>query len=462
MARTIICPVGLSIFQGKRGLSRLGVTLTPGHELQQAREVIADLGPKADELSAELATLKRMDAGREDTAVFLATDTDDGERAAWVNAALAAKRFGVADPVVKRIKGLVLDNATRFRTVGIRQLIEEMEAHVGRALATGWEPVLSVSGGIKPVVPYVAVYGMLRGLPITYAFEVTGELITLPPLPIGFDWATLALAERVLGEIERETTIDRTRLETLLGDDWRRLQGLFEEVDGQASVSALGHMVLDIRRRGVAQPVMLSPSARSRLDQLRGTERKAVEGMLDRVRNPLIRAHKIHSFHGTDLDVYKPGDTGLRLAYWVEGDCVYVAEIYAAHDDYERHLPGRVKKDYQREEFVAHWPDSTLSPADDPLSDETVIVALRDVARAEQERDQAKAAAAHASQERELALALAAEVEEKYNALRESVQATQERLAGLEGALRDMRSWRLWRRLRWAVFGGGLGPADLS
>jgi putative CRISPR-associated protein (TIGR02619 family) len=462
MARTIICPVGLSIFQGKRGLNRLGITLTPGHELQQAQGVIAGLGAEADALSAELATLKRMGAGGEDTAVFLATDTDAGEQAAWVNAALAEERFGVADPEVERIAGLVLDDATRFRTVGIHRLIRAMEAHAGRGLEAGREPVLSVSGGIKPVVPYVAVYGMLRGIPITYIFEVTGELITLPPLPIGFDWATLALAEPVLGEIERETAIDRKRLEALLGDDWRRLHGLFEEVDGQATVSALGQMVLDIRRRGVAQPVMLSPSARQRLDRLRGTEQKAVEGMLDRVRNPLIRAHKIHTFHGTDLDVYKPGNTGPRLAYWVEGDRVHVAEVYATHNDYVRDLPGRVKAAYAREEFVEHYPESILSPADDPLSDETVIVALREQARAERERDAAMAAAARASEEREQALALAADVEGQCNEMRRSGRQLEERLAGLEGALREMRSWGVWRRLRWAVFGGRPGPADLS
>lgn len=460
MGRTIICPVGLSVLQGKQGLNRLGVKLTPGHELQQARGAIAGLGGQADSLSAELATLKRMGAARDDSIVFLATDTDTGEQAAWVNAALAEERFGL-DPTVERIAGLVLDNVTRFRTVGIHRLIQVMEAHVGRGREAGRKPVLSVSGGIKPVVPYVAIYGMIRGLPITYVFEVTGELITLPPLPIAFDWTSLALAEPALHEIERDTGIDRKRLEILLGAELPRLQGLFEEFDGQATVSALGQMVLDLRRRGIEQPVMLSPSAHQRLQGLHGTERKAVDAMLDRVRNPLVRAHKIHTFHGTDLDVYKPGNTAARIAYWVEADRVHVAEIYTVHDEYERDLPNRVKAAYRHEEFVPHWPEFAPEQANDPLEDETVAVALREQERAERERDEAVAARARAQADRDQALTLAAEVEQRAEELRRSSRQLEGQLAGLERMLAGMRSWGFLRRFRWALFGDRIRPIDL-
>lgn len=461
MARTILSPVGLSIFQGKQGLNRFGIKLTPGHELQQARDIIRGLGAQADALSAELATLKRMGAGAADTVVFLATDTDAGEQAAWVNAALAEDRFSV-DATVERIAGLVLDDVTRFRTVGVHRLIQTMDAHVERGLEAGGRPMLSVSGGIKPVVPYVAVYGMLRGLPITYIFEVTEELITLPPLPIAFDWAALALAEPVLAEIERDTAIHRKRLDLCLGSELPRLQGLFEEFDDQVSVSALGQMVLDLRRRSIDQPVMLSGSAHVTLGRLHGTERKTVEGMLDRVRNPLVRAHKIHPVHGTDLDVYKPGNTSARMAYWVEGDRVYVAEIYAAHDDYVRDLPGRLKKAYAGDEFVPHWPESVLSSTDNPLGDETVTVALREQERAERERDEARVAEGRAEADRDQALALAAEFEQQARELRQKAQQVEERLDGLKRSLGEVTSWGLWQRVRWALSGGRLGATHLS
>lgn len=66
-------------------------------------------------------------------------------------------------------------------------------------------------------------------------------------------------------------------------------------------------------------------------------------------------------------------------------------------------------------------------------------MALREQARAE--RDEAVAAEARASEERDQALALATDVERQCNEMRRSGRQLEERLAGLEGALREMKSW---------------------
>ncbi len=465
MARTIICPVGLSIFQGEQGLQRLNVPLSAGHEHQQVRSVLESLGDQADSLSAELATLKRLAASREDEVVFLATDTDDGERAARVNVVISKARFGVAASP-KRVSGLVLDDATRFRREGIPQLVQAIDRHVSNGLERGSQPLLSVSGGIKPVVPYVALYGMLRGVRIAYTFERTGDLIFLPPLPISFDWSAVALAGRALGVIDREATIKRDRLTALLGEECARLEALFEEEAGEVTLSAFGLLLLENMRTAVERAVLLSPSARKKLETLQGGERAVVEAMLDKVRNPLVREHKKHPFSGTDLDVYKPGRTRQRLAYWVEGPDVRIAEIYTDHDEYERDLSGRRKSHYDQAQFVTHRPTEQMVE-EDLLADETVAIALRDLARAEQERGRASEGEHRALAERNDALELGAELENQLTAARtvsadrqasldelnRRAEELQRRVNGFDTWRRDISSWNWWRRVRAAVLG---------
>lgn len=345
--------------------------------------------------------------------------------------------------------------------------MQALNSHVKEATESRRQPVLSVGGGIKAVVPYVAVYGMLRGLPITYIFERTQDLVVLPPLPLEYDWGRLALAARAFREIDQQTAIPRWTLEKLLGEDMPTLEGLFEVQDNDVTLSAFGLMLLESLKRAQESPVMLSPSAKRELDSLRGTERRSIDAMLDRVRNPIIRAHKRHEFHGTDLDVYKPGNTGSRLAYWVEPGAVYIAEIYPSHERYEVHLPGHFKADYGREEFVPHWPAASQLDEQELFDDETVTVTLRDKERAERERSEAV-------KDRDAALKVAVEMEREVDKLRGDKQRAEvdrdvalrraqlstgeaetlrSRAIDLEDQRRQMLSWGIGRRLRWALFG---------
>ncbi len=457
MGQLVVCPVGLSIFQGRHGLRQHNVNLKPGHEAQTLGPLLESLGADADLLSAELATIKALKPAAGDRVVFLATDTDEGDQAARANAAIAAHRFDVSSES-ERVGGLVLDSATIFRRRGIPSLIQVMDRHIDRALRDGLRTVLGVSGGIKPVVPYVALYGMLRGVPVAYLFEREVELITLPPLPIEFDWAALATAERAFREVQDETAISRARLEGLLGDQLTRMEGLFEDAeDGLVTLSGFGLMLVASLGQAAERPVMLSPSARRRLDGFNVSERKVAESMLDRVRNPVVRASKRHEFRGTDLDVYKPGNTAPRLAYWVGNEGVYIAEIYLDHDTYEKELLGRLRQDYPTKEFTPHWPAGVLTSRE-VLDDETVAVALDEKARAEQERDRVLEAAARVAADRDAALALAGTAEAEAAAAKaardvemRSARELEERALAAEARQARMASWGVWRRLQWVL-----------
>ena len=342
-----------------RGLQAKDIRLSSGHEPSQLGEVVSSLGDAVDDLSAELSSLKKLRVGSGDEAIFLATDTDDGFYSAKINALIAEHRHGVCT-AAERVPSLVLDNVQTFKKHGLPSLFGKLDQFTDRAVEQGRASLLNISGGIKPVLPYIAIYGLLRRIPLTYTFEMTRSLVTLPPLPINFDWTSLQTAAQALQRIDQDTCIEQRALEGLLGEDFTRLEGLFEDAgEGQVTLSTFGFMLLKELESAREKPVMLSPSASGELRQMQGVPKQQLESLLDRVRNPLWRAQKYHTFRGTDLTVYKPGDMPHRLAGWLESGMVYVAALYSEHDEYERDLLNRRRDQYRSGDFTPYWPELT-------------------------------------------------------------------------------------------------------
>jgi putative CRISPR-associated protein (TIGR02619 family) len=440
MARLVIMPTGISVI---RNLEKSGgPKLSLGQQAHQLQSVLASTPPGLERLSVELSILKKLNATKDDKVAFLATDTDDGECAANANARIAQKLFGI-ETAVNRVSGLVLDNAETFIKKGLPTFFQALDQFVEEASEQGYKPVLGIAGGIKPIIPYAAVYGMFRRIPLVYVFEETQALITLPPLPIDFDWDALKAAERAFRQIEEKVAIPRYQLQKLLGEELPRFEGLFEEVEGdKLTLSAFGYLLLGDLKRSQEMPVMLSNSAYNKLKSLQGFQRRAIDLLLDRVRNPFWRAQKRHTFTNTDLEVYKPGSTSYRLAGWSQDDVMYIAEIYTEHDAYERDLPSRRRNQYKTQDFRAYTPtreEIGEEAIEKAQGDEVVAIALQEQAKAENERAEA--------------LQLAARYEQELNHSRELVGQLRERIAELEQEQRERRAWSLWRRLRWAIFG---------
>lgn len=441
MPRLIIMPAGISIVRNLK--SSDGIELTLGQEAVQLKSVLNAQAQNLKKVSAELSILTKLNITSEDKVVFLATDTDEGECAANANAIVAQHFFNVRVEV-KRIEGFVLDNADTFVKEGLRNFFHALDGLVGEARDHGYEPIMEVAGGIKPAIPYTAIYAMLQRIPLVYVFEKTQALITLPPLPLDFDWTALEQAEKVLRKIEEDVAISPRELKGILGEGFHRLEGLFEEMEGKMTLSAFGHMLLEGLERSRQMPVMLSPSVADKLERLPSLQRQQIEMLLDRVRNPIWRAAKWHPFSGTDLDVWKPGPTSLRLAGWVEGELVYVAEIYTKHEEYERDLSSRSRNQYEPKSFKPYIPKPVPvkieeEALEEAKGDEIVALAIQEKAKAESEREQA--------------LQMAAQYERELNQAKDQVGQLRERVGALEQEQREKRLWSLWRRLRWALFG---------
>lgn len=453
MTRLIALPVGLSLLTNLQNRFRINLSFQ-----QEATEILAhwnEISPHVQDLSAELSILSKLRVNNQDTVVFLATDTDSAEQAARANAFLAQKVFGLT-PQIVRVKGLDLDNAEIFLKQGLHNLFTELDKCVSRAHEKGLDPVLGVAGGIKAPLPYVAIYGMLTNVPLVYVFEKTQALVTLPPLPIDFDWDGLRNIESILQRLHQEGAIPLSHLRSALGPDFSKWEGLFEQEEGYATLSAFGELLLSKVRRAQELPVMLSPSATEKLQSLIGSERDAIEILLDRVRNPFWRAQKCHSFSGTDLLVIKPGATSPRLAICqIKNEVVYIAEIYSTHDEYEQDLSKRRCAQYDPKTFTAYYPQpKTIAPEieEKTRGDISLALALSQIEHMKKELGAVR-------KEKAEALDLAINYEQKlkdYEArLQEqekSIEAIQEKLFVMEAQEKELSSWGLWRRLRWALF----------
>lgn len=150
------------------------------------------------------------------------------------------------------------------------------------------------------------------------------------------------------------------------------------------------------------------------------------------------------------------------MAGWVErlpagggevAETVYVAEVYADHDEYERDLPGRRRRDYNARNFTPYTPSAPDPGAEEEGAHALIACALRDKVRAEADRDEALSLATRMEQERNEGREKAEGHRREAERHRQEADELTARLAVLETKQREMDSWSVWRRLWWALFG---------
>lgn len=378
--RTIIATVGTSVASGLSGLRNvMRASLPWGDDSEDARVLRKQLGEKLAALdlgdgatriaaSAELNSLHRLGAGRDDRVVLLASDTTDGRLCAEAVGRALVGGFGLATDEVQvtRVEKLVVGNAEVLRKEGLPNFLGTVLREVERARAEGRTVVLNPTGGFKGVVPFLTAVGFLHGLRTVYVFEHSQALIDLPPLPLTFD---LRLFERALPALELVRHEGVVKPEAFFS----RIQGLEEserelfasfletDDDGWATLSPLMNAFCDQEQRGATR-VLLSPDAQEVLAGASSRDRQRIDDLLARLSHPLWRAQHWHSFKGTDLAVFKPPHTPLRPACVLEPDAVKVCLLYLDHDLYERDLPRRRASQFGRSSFVEWVPPRPEAP----------------------------------------------------------------------------------------------------
>jgi len=308
--------------------------------------------------------------------------------------------------------------------------------------------ILNVTGGFKSVVPYVTLYGLLHQLPVVYLFERSKALLRLPPVPVNFDYERLGQAMDALELLRREGVISKEKFFQAIpgldfhGRDW--YECLLEEEDGYVTISAFGNLFLKLRAQEQNQ-VFIGLSARQQLDVSGSTVKEQFTFMLERVADPLWRKGKIHSFAGTDLTVFKPGNTGERMACVVRGSKIYVCELLH-HDEYERVLPSRRASQYQLNEFQRWIKSSDVAPP--PSTEEEGFRELRRRyeetsacwEKSEEQLDQAQRECSNLRVEADVSRRKAEAAEANLAALRKALTQSGEKVAELSSWFESLKA----------------------
>lgn len=360
MSRIFICTTGTSVAAG----------VGPYASFQAPEDYGRAVSERIDTLRQELASeewLKRVSAesnslqatglGSDDTVYLLHTETEDGRICAEKVAGVLEQ--GMACGVeLRSIEGLQVLDTGRFRRVGIQNLFAAVDSICLRhgGFHGGQSIQLNITGGFKSVVPYLTLYGLLKALPVIYLFERSNQLLTLPPVPLGFDLERLARAHDAMHQLREAGAMPAERFfEAIPGLDFaerRWYEALLEEDDGEVTLSAFGEMLAaDLDEQESAQ-LLLAPGVARRLDKASPAEQERMDMLLNHLRNPLWRQQHRHAFQGTDLAVFKPGSTPDRAAAFLEGNRIFVCELFTNHDEYERVLKGCQRNDYEKADFL--------------------------------------------------------------------------------------------------------------
>jgi putative CRISPR-associated protein (TIGR02619 family) len=315
-------------------------------------------------VSAELNALVRKDCGNEDQVVYLLSETEDGAICGERLVALTQSELGSHARSIT-VSGLQVRDGRRFRQIGVRSLFDEID----RLRRETSDLELNATGGFKSMVPYLTLYGMFHDLPVFYIFEQSDTLITLPRIPLAFDWRRLAAAAKAVMALTGDWLPEPEWRALLPRDYWdpktrADYDCLFEHEDGLVGLSAIGLLMkAKLEAAGEGSEVLLSPHAKSALDAAEQEVRSHYEFMLARVRSPLLReiARHSESLRKSDLRVWKRyGPSGPRMLYWMQGTRIMVGELMQ-HDAYEGYVNGnpRQRADYPTDGF-SPWPGAAI------------------------------------------------------------------------------------------------------
>lgn len=163
-----------------------------------------------DRLPAELSYLyvllrDRTEDGTQTHVVLLPSDTPEGEACTDIIADYlapeAARHASWPTPLVSveveprcNLTGLQVEDAERFRTKGIPNLVCAIRRHalVEENGALRWdEVIINFTGGFKAAIPYETFAATLLerpGVHVHYLFEATADILELPQYPIGLDF----------------------------------------------------------------------------------------------------------------------------------------------------------------------------------------------------------------------------------------------------------------------------------
>lgn len=284
---------------------------------------LAETEPKL--ASAETNTLsRRLQPG--DRLVLFPSDTEDGRLCA---AALAQHyRHAGHDVAEEPVPGLTYE-VRRFASDGLRGLAALLVRYADEARRRGDEVLVCATGGFKAETALATLVGLVFGVPVYYIHERFDEVVSIPALPVSWDFA-LAHEHRDVLEWLMDPRAEAEVEQRLKGRPGA-IRELLEPTEGGLCLSAAGFVLLAAAwDRDEARPradIRLSPRARA----VYVREPARFDGLLEKLGSPELRDGQAERLRGRGGYVYPRGGVAERVIYDLDGHTVYVCELLRGH-----------------------------------------------------------------------------------------------------------------------------------
>ncbi len=305
MPTTYLCTVGTSAGKFNPGPDR-GAILGSFNQFPFAEE-------STQKLSAELHSLFRLGLTAKDRVIFYHSETPAGAGCAGALCDYLDDKLPGIAAESRQIEGLQVNDASRFREEGVVNFCKAVHDDLDRYGSQSC--VLNPTGGFKALVPYTALLGMLRQVPVRYIYEQSKEVLDLPAFPLDFPTTLLQILTELQTKLEIESSIALAELQQLV--DKQTIEILFETHGQEATLSAIGHLLLDRLQEKRAKIVYVCREAFEGIMKL-DAACNSIDYLQRCAASPAAFEKARHASIGDGFCWLKPGNTTDRYLVTVE------------------------------------------------------------------------------------------------------------------------------------------------
>ncbi|BCW96433.1 MAG: putative CRISPR-associated protein [Fimbriimonadales bacterium] len=304
-----------------------------------------------DQTSAETNSLERL-LQKGDRIVFLHSDTDEGEQAARLLADFYREKGHATE--TRKVSSLKYDEK-QFAQRGLRAFVTELINHVEAAQRAHQEVLINATGGFKAEFAYALLVGLLYKVPVYYIHEKFREIISLPPIPIGWNFQLIDDYEAFFEWIEQDLRTTR-EVENWLYGMPEAVRLLLTDEDGYTVLSPAGEAFYRAYRKLIEEeprtPAFLHKQAKRALLSADDDTRQELHRRISRLQNSELGRQNSEHKRNSDCLFYPTGRFPYRIAYYTDANGIWICAIFTSHDRYEAALEkGIYSKDYDREDF---------------------------------------------------------------------------------------------------------------
>jgi putative CRISPR-associated protein (TIGR02619 family) len=305
-------------------------------------ELFRYVSENPERASAECNALLRLAEGG-DEIILVHSATEDGKLCAEVlDRFLQNREFQVKQVELKSWGTGVKE----LKQKGLRDLVSVVIDEMKPARAKGNEVKINVTGGMKSVVSYATALGLVFHLPVYLMHESYDEVLTIPPLPIEWDFAKLVEAKDLIEYVEQDLRsyddyLNRKR--AYRPEVQSVLESLYMDEEGLAYATPLGFVVLQAFREIASDErnYWFTKDAWATFKKSRSPLRDRYNDLIRAVRRPECAIQAEKKRNAPDILFYPKGPCQEHVAFYELGDGIVVAGLYPTHADYEKAIDSR-------------------------------------------------------------------------------------------------------------------------